>query len=85
MIKKEFKRSKYTGVVWGQFRNTNGNMRKGRWKARIMVNGKLINPGRFEDEIDAARAYDDAVIEHGLEHTQKLNFPPDVLNYKNLS
>lgn len=78
MIKKEFKRSKYTGVAWDQYRNTNGNMRNGRWRARIMVDGKLINLGRFEDEIDAAKAYDAAVIENGLEHTQKLNFPSEV-------
>jgi len=75
MIKKEFRRSNYTGVSWDQYRNNNGNMRNGRWKARIMVNGIMKTLGRFEDEMDAAKAYDSAIIKYGLEHTLKLNFP----------
>jgi len=30
----------------------------GRWKGRIRVSGKLIHLGLYDDEIDAAKAYD---------------------------
>ena len=37
---------------------------KGTWQAGIKVNGKRINLGHFDDEIDAARAYDRAALIH---------------------
>jgi hypothetical protein len=45
-------RSKYKGVDWAH------DMK--RWRARIRVNGKRISLGLFENEIDAAKAYDEA-------------------------
>ena len=53
--RKKFKkpsRSQYKGVDWAN------DMK--RWRARIRVNGKRIYIGSFENEIDAAKAYDNA-------------------------
>ena len=59
-------RSKYKGVDWAN------DMK--RWRARIRVNGKRIYLGSFEDEIEAAKAYDMAAKKfHGDFAT--LNFP----------
>jgi hypothetical protein len=47
-------RSRYKGV---DFRPANGGK---CWRARIRINGKRIYLGSFEDEIAAAKAYDEA-------------------------
>lgn len=47
---------------------------RGKWQATIRVNGKLLWLGSFESAEEAARAYDDAVIEH-RGRTGVLNFP----------
>lgn len=47
--------SKYKGVSRCSVRN--------RWKARIKINQKAIDIGRFVNEIDAAKAYDQKAIE----------------------
>lgn len=33
-----------------------------KWSAKLMVNGQTRNLGRFDREVDAARAYDDAAL-----------------------
>jgi hypothetical protein len=45
-----------------------------RWRARIRVNGRRIYLGSFENELDAAKAYDSAAKKH---HGQfaAVNFP----------
>ena len=48
-IKKK-KTSKYKGVYWHKPRN--------KWRARIVVNGKPKELGRFHKEEDAAKVYD---------------------------
>jgi len=45
-------RSKYKGPAWDK--------RYRKWEVRICVNGRRIYIGRFEDQIEAARAYDRA-------------------------
>lgn len=45
----------------------------GKWRAQIVINKKPKRLGIFEKEIDAARAYDEAVIKYGHD-PKKLNF-----------
>lgn len=47
---------------------------RGRWQATIRLNGKLRWLGTYETPEDAARAYDDAVLEH-RGRKGVLNFP----------
>ena len=47
---------RYKGVCWYP--------RDKKWEARIGVNGKTHRLGRFVAEIDAARAYNKAALEH---------------------
>jgi hypothetical protein len=59
--------SQYKGVPW------NSTLKK--WRAQITLNGKRISLGCFEDEIQAAKAYDNAARKyHGA--FAALNFPP---------
>ena len=55
-------KSGYKGVNW--YKNTN------RWLARITVNGKRICLGYFKNILDAAKAYDQYVIDNNLEHSR---------------
>ncbi len=57
--------SKYKGVCWDD--------RRGKWLAQINKDGKHHHLGRFNDEIDAADAYDNAARELFGEHAY-LNF-----------
>ena len=48
--------SKYLGVNWDK--------RDSKWRAKIMVNGKSRTIGRFDCEIEAAKAYDCVAADH---------------------
>jgi group I intron endonuclease len=61
--------SAYRGVCWHAHKNGCG-----KWKASIKHKGKKIHIGLFDDEIEAAKAYDEkALLFHGIK--AKLNFP----------
>jgi len=47
---------------------------KGRWQARLCLNGKLVYLGTYSDEEAAARARDAGAIQHYGEYAA-LNFP----------
>lgn len=63
--------SGFMGVSWDKSRN--------KYKAKIKLNGKTINLGRFQQALDAAKVYDQAAIKYHKEFAT-LNFPRD--NYK---
>ena len=46
----------YKGVYWAKDRN--------KWRATIKVSGKNIHIGSFDNEIEAAKAYNDYAIKH---------------------
>lgn len=46
----------YKGVYWAKDRN--------KWRATIRVSGKNIHIGSFDNEIEAAKAYNDYAIKH---------------------
>jgi hypothetical protein len=58
--------SGFKGVMWRKA--------EGIWVARIKVNGRLIDLGRYRDKVEAARAYDAAAIKHFGDHA-RLNLP----------
>lgn len=47
--------SRYRGVSWIKSRN--------KWQAGVKHKGKMYHAGRFTDELDAARAYDEKALE----------------------
>jgi len=58
--------SKFIGVYFDKNKN--------RWIVRIMYNYRKIYVGTFKDEIEAARAHDEAALKYHKEFA-KLNFP----------
>ena len=54
--------SGYRGVSW--------HSRDNRWWVQLNVKNKTIRLGYFDDEIEAAKAYDKYVLDNNLEHTR---------------
>mmetsp|Transcript_16729 Transcript_16729/g.32522 ORF Transcript_16729/g.32522 Transcript_16729/m.32522 type:complete len:373 (+) Transcript_16729:183-1301(+) len=67
--------SKYRGVYW------NKNCKA--WRARIWVNGKSEHLGNFDDEFEAARAFDKRALDLGRNGT--MNFPMESVSSQFLS
>lgn len=60
------KSSKYRGVSWEQ--------QTRKWKAQITISGKTTSIGRYDVQMKAALAYDQAALRHFGEFVH-LNFP----------
>ncbi len=58
-------RSRYKGLAW--------DSKDKRWEVRISVNGRRIYVGRFQDQTEAARAYDRAARRYHGRYAQ-VNF-----------
>jgi len=67
-VNKEGCSSIYRGVGW--------HKGVGKWVAKITVHGKRIHIGVFDDEIEAAKAYDEAAKQYHGEFA-RLNFPEE--------
>jgi hypothetical protein len=65
-------RTKRTGTV-SQYKGVSWHTRDKVWFARIQLNKQQIHLGRFNNEIDAARAYDKKAIELFKEFTNLNN------------
>jgi hypothetical protein len=63
-----------TGQTASRYRGVCQAARSNKWRAQIRVNGRLIYLGVFDDEVDAAKAYDTAAREYHGEFAV-LNFP----------
>lgn len=67
-FRKPWKKHKYKGLTWDK--------RDQKWFVQIIFEGHRYYVGRFEDEIDAAKAYD-AMARKLLGAGTYLNFPED--------
>jgi hypothetical protein len=70
--------SSYLGVSIHNY--TQNEKKYSVWRATIKLNKKQIHIGSYKIEIEAAKAYDNYVIENNLT-TRKLNFPSDYPNF----
>lgn len=69
-----FNTSKHKDAVGSKFKGVSFDTSRGLFLARISMNGKSKNLGRFKNEIDAARAYDSAA-RNSRGSFAYLNFP----------
>lgn len=67
--------AKRTGAT-SRFKGVYFNRRVGKWCARIQFKGKDFWLGYFDDELEAAHAYDRKAVELGIEFA-RLNFPEE--------
>ena len=65
------KTSKFYGVSWW----AGSKQQQGSWTAQKMRNGKHLFVKRFPTEEEAARFYDEKILELGLDSIYPLNFP----------
>lgn len=67
-------RRKHRGICTSKYKGVSRADREGKWRAVIMLDGRKISLGNFDDEIQAARAYDKKAKELFGKHA-KTNFP----------
>ena len=66
------KTSKYYGVCFEDVYRTSSQLKSNKkWKSYVFVNNKTVTIGRFETELEAAKAVDKKLISLGM--TDKLN------------
>jgi len=68
--------SKYKGVSWDK--------RRRKWEARLMLNGKNLFLGYFNNEDDAGQAVNDKIRELGFEEVSVMNDTPQERARKNI-
>jgi len=68
--------SKYMGVTLRKSKNGN------KWRASIVIDKKRIHIGVYENELDAARAYDEGAKMYGVSEFARLNNIPDSDDFK---
>jgi hypothetical protein len=61
------------------YKGVSFNVASNKWQSQIRVDGNLIHLGSFDDEVEAARAYDVAAIAYYGEYA-RLNFPREEYN-----
>ena len=66
--------SKSSRVGYSKYKGITFYKSKQKWGAQICVDGRRIFLGKFEDETEAAKAYDKAAKKYFGEYA-KLNFP----------
>lgn len=71
-----FNRCANKSAPYSRFKGVFRDIRDGVWYARGVIDGVNHHLGRFKDEAEAARAYDDWAIKHHAAFT-RLNFPDD--------
>jgi len=67
--------SGYRGVSW--------NKAAKKWISKIKINSKPIHLGRFVNKIDAAKAYNQYIIDNKLEHTLNIFEPMIMMHISN--
>lgn len=78
--KKAIGKSKYMGVSLES--GAKGQSLKRKWVSRITSKGKKIYLGRYDNELDAARAYDFGAKMLGTSEFSRLNNIPGSENFK---
>ncbi len=68
-VKRKNATARYKGITWHKAAN--------KWAAQIQINGKKTHLGCFDDEKDAARAYNEAAIRHFGEYALVNEFTED--------
>ena len=53
-------------------------MKNGKYLAQVQVNNEVINLGRYINKIDAAKAYDDYVLNNDLAHPTNMEATSNV-------
>jgi len=69
-----YHRKKRSGAMYSKYKGVHWHKLHRKWLARITFKKKTIHLGYFTDEIDAAKAYDEAAKKYHGEFAS-LNFP----------